>query len=131
MMIYQVEADVGEMDREQLDQELRVVDEMLALAGGRLFCAEPTACPGLLNLYLCIKGRQAVTDILEASDFSVRQIRLVGRPRETYISFGAWGEFTAPGRKRRKTYLVEYEPYRQLVLRGACGLAAPGAWLFA
>lgn len=110
MLIYQVEAHAGGLSRAQINQELGVVDDMLALAGGGVLCAEPTVRPEWINLFLRAGDEGCVADILEATEFSAGRITALGKAHETYVELGGWRTPQALARKRMLNYLLDHSP---------------------
>jgi len=117
MMIYQVEAHVSNMAKEQINQELSAVHEMLALVGGGLFCAELATDPSQISIILRAKNEQVVSDVLEATDFAIKRIGLIGAPHETYVSFRGWRTAEARDRKKLGNYLIDFNPRNPLIFR--------------
>jgi len=118
MIIYQVEIHVsGMMDKAPINHELGVIDQMLALVGGGLFCAERTADPSRINLFLRAKSEAIIADIIEATDFAVRHIHPMGTPYEAYISFHGWRALEVRAKQKPKNYLIDFNPLHQFIAR--------------
>lgn len=74
MIICQVDAQVLAMGKEDIEQELQAVGEVLAAIGGELIHADFSMGHGYLVAYVCAESELVVSDIFDASYFKVESI---------------------------------------------------------
>lgn len=95
MVIFQVDAWFSAMAKEDAEQELKVVAEVFAALEGELIGAE-VGLQGRLLAYVRAESELMVSDVFEASHFTVEQIVYLGWSHETSIdlsrpaSHGTW-----------------------------------------
>lgn len=119
MMIYQVEAHAPFASKEGINHELGVADEVLAIVGGVLFCAQRVAFSKWIKILLCAIDEQTLSDVLDATDFNVKRIKPLGTPHETYVELEGWHTPQAWARRKEKKYLLDSSPRRPASRRHA------------
>ena len=78
MIICQVDARAASMGKEDIEQELRVIGNVLAAIGGELIDADISMRHGHIVAYVRAESELVVNDIFEASFFSIDQIVYLG-----------------------------------------------------
>lgn len=78
MIICQVEARVSGMEKEDIERELRLLEDVLAALDGELIGAEVGVDQRSLVAYVRAESELIVSDIFEASDFTAERIAYVG-----------------------------------------------------
>lgn len=100
MIICQVDMQVQAMGQEDIEQELKVVGEVLAALDGELLGAE--VGDGFIVAYVCAESELVVSDLFEASHFTVERIAYLGPSHEAHLDFsrpvrqGMWRYRPAP-----------------------------------
>jgi hypothetical protein len=85
MIICQVDASVSAMGKEGLEQELRLLEDVLNALEGELICAEGRmGGPGFVA-YVRAESELAASDIFEACGFAVEQIAYLGPSHDAHI----------------------------------------------
>lgn len=74
MIICQVDARFSAMGQEDIEQELKVIEDVLTAFGGELVYADVNMNHGRLVAYARAESELMVSDILEASYFTVETI---------------------------------------------------------
>jgi hypothetical protein len=87
MTIYQVDAQVSAMGKEEIEQELKVIEDVLAVIGGELIDADVSMGYGYLIAYVRAESELLVSDLFEASFFTVDQISCLGPLNRIYRDF--------------------------------------------
>lgn len=84
MIICQVDANFSAMDKENVEQELKVVGEVLAAIDGELIHADISMGHRHLVAYLRVESELLASDIFEASYFAAESITYLGPSRESH-----------------------------------------------
>jgi hypothetical protein len=87
MIICQVDAWLTAMGKDDIEQELGLLGEVLAALDGELIGAEVGTDHGRLVAYVRAESELAVSDIFEAFHFAVERIACLGWSHETQIDF--------------------------------------------
>jgi hypothetical protein len=87
MTIYQVDAQVSTMGKEEIEQELKVIEDVLAVIGGELIDADVGMGHGYLIAYVRADSELLVSDLFEASFFTVDKITCLGPLHRNYIDY--------------------------------------------
>jgi hypothetical protein len=96
MIIFQVDARVSAMGKEDIEQELKVLGEVFVALDGELIGAEVGMERQLLVAYVRAESELVVGDVFEASLFPAEQIVCLGWAHEAHVdldrpaSQGAW-----------------------------------------
>jgi hypothetical protein len=112
MIICRVDAWFSAMEEKDIKEELKVVEKVLAALDGELIGAEVGTAQRRLVVHVRAESELVVSDIFEASHFTVEHIACLGWSYETPVDFdrpaacGTW----------------RYRPAPQA---GACGAAQP------
>lgn len=85
MIICQVDAILSGMDKEDIEQELQLVGDVLEALEGELLCAEVRTDQNSFVAYVCAESELVVSDIFDACCFTVEQILYLGPAHETHI----------------------------------------------
>ena len=87
MIICQVDAWFSAMGKEDVERELKVVEEVLAAIDGQLLGAEVRTAQGRILAYVRAESELVVGDVFEASYFNVERIARLGWRQEARIPF--------------------------------------------
>jgi hypothetical protein len=93
MIICQIDAQISGMNREDIEHELKVIEDLLMLSGGELIDADISLRHSCLVAYVRAESELIVNDIFEASVFIVDQVFYLGPLHASYR------EFESPVRK--------------------------------
>ena len=86
MIIFQVDAQVSRMGKEDIEHELKVIEDMLAATDGKLIKAAVSMDDRYLVACVCAESNWMVSDIFDASDFTVEKISYLGLSHEAHIN---------------------------------------------
>lgn len=87
MIICQVDAWFATMGKEEVERELKVLEEVLAAIDGELIGAEVRMAQGRILAYVRAESELVVGDIFEASHFNAEGIACVGWHQEALAGF--------------------------------------------
>jgi hypothetical protein len=85
MIICQVDARVSGMGKEDIERELRLLEDVLAALDGELIGAEVGVDQQSLVAYVRAESELIVGDIFEASNFTAERIAYLGQALDTPI----------------------------------------------
>lgn len=86
MIICQVDAGFSAMGKEDIEQELKAVEEVFAVMGGELVHADVSMGHGCLVAYVRAESELVVSDIFDASHFTVGSITYLKPSHEACIN---------------------------------------------
>lgn len=85
MIICQVDAVVSNMEKKDIERELRLLEEVFAALDGELIGAEVGIDQRGLVAYVRAESELVVSDVFEASDFTAERIAYLGPAPDTAI----------------------------------------------
>lgn len=85
MIICQVDARASGMGKEDIERELRLLEDVMAALDGELIGAEVGVDQQSLVVYLRVESELIVSDIFDASDFTAERIAYLGQAIDTHI----------------------------------------------